>query len=78
MSKNYTRILGESFAEPQLSEDPVERWEGFKSAILDSANECSEPTKRANKCFIYAETLDIIEARRQARLDGKRELISGR
>ena len=74
VSRNYARILSDRFAAPKLSEDPVVLWESFKTVVLDSASGCVGPTKRAKKCFISAETLDTIEARRQARLDGKRDL----
>lgn len=76
MSRNYARILSKRCAAPQSSEDPVVLWNSFKTVILDCANECNEPTKRAKRCFISTETLDIIEARRQARLDGKRDMHS--
>ena len=56
-------------------ENPEELWSAFKTSILDVAGGCFGTHHRARKNFVSQGTLDIIDHRRRARLNGRAELL---
>ena len=55
--------------------DPEELRNDFKMTILDVAGGCLGTHRRSKKNFVSQGTLDTIDQRRRARLNGRAELF---
>lgn len=74
VAEEFALGLGEGLRDLGDSDDPEVLWGGFKTTTLEVAGRCLGTPCRARKSFVSAETLDIIEKSRRARLDGRAEL----
>ena len=54
---------------------PEELWSAFKTTILDVAGRCLGNHRWAQKNFVSQGTLDTIDQRHRARLNGRAELF---
>ena len=57
------------------SGNPEELWNAFKTIILDVVSACLKTHHQAKKNFVSQKTLDTIDQRRRARLNGRAELF---
>ena len=71
VAQEYIRELAENLGEPSDSNDPEKLWTDFKTKVLEVPVVCPRGTTGTSKSFLTKETLNIIEGRRRARLEGK-------
>ena len=55
--------------------DPEETWSAFKTTVLYVASRCLGAHCQVKKNLVYQGTLDTIDQRRRARLNGRAELF---
>ena len=70
----YADGLVAALGEPRVNEGPEVLWTAFKTGILDVASGCIPKAPRRARDGMSAETVEIIDESRRARLDGKKGL----